>query len=128
MKWFSDIFLYYAILTQRYLTHNRDIILFCYSGLLFLIVASDTQAEVTRAENIQAEDPSFHSEKNETYGAYSNITLNYDNLEQNFEPTILNPETQDAVAFKANQEDHYHQVRYLYNFSRNKNYRLSLYI
>ncbi|XP_032688958.1 SUN domain-containing ossification factor isoform X3 [Odontomachus brunneus] len=77
-------------------------------GLLFLIVASDTQAEDARAENIQDEDLSFQSEKNETYGAYSNITLNYDNLEENFESTILNLETQDTVALKASQED-YHQ-------------------
>ncbi|EFN81968.1 hypothetical protein EAI_00996 [Harpegnathos saltator] len=85
------------------------------SGLLFLIVASDTQAESTRAESTQAENtqtevPSFKSEKNETYGTYSNITLNYDNLEENFGSTILNVETQeDTVAHKTSQDDHYHQ-------------------
>lgn len=103
------------------LTSNHDITLSCCSGLLFLIVASDTQAEGTRAENTQAEDPSFQSEKNETYGAYSNITLNYDNLENNFGSTILNTERQDTdEALKTSQDDQYHQVRYLYNFLWNK--------
>ncbi|XP_014472416.1 PREDICTED: SUN domain-containing ossification factor isoform X2 [Dinoponera quadriceps] len=79
------------------------------SGLLFLIVASDTQTESARTENTQAADPSFQSEKNETYGAYGNITLNYDDLEENFESTISNAETQDTVEFKTSQDDHYHQ-------------------
>lgn len=107
---------------------NHDITFFCYSGLLFLIVASDTQAEVKQAENTQTEDHSFQSEKNETHRAYSNITLTYDNHKENFESTILIAERQDTVAVKTSQDDHYHQVRYLYNFHTTRNVKYCNYL
>lgn len=72
---------------------------------MFLIVAS---------EGAQTEDSSFHTEKNETYEAYSNITLNYDNHES-FESSILDIKTRTTMTFKTNENDQYHQVRWLYN-------------
>lgn len=80
---------------------------FCYSGLLFLIVAS---------ESAQTKDSLFHSEKNETYGTYSNVTLNYEDHES-FE-SILDTET-GTVTLKTNQNNLYGQVRPLYNISCN---------
>lgn len=71
------------------------------SGLLFLIVAS---------EGAQTEDSSFHTEKNETYEAYSNITLNYDNHES-FESSILDIKTRTTMTFKTNENDQYHQEK-----------------
>ncbi|EFN61461.1 hypothetical protein EAG_03393 [Camponotus floridanus] len=68
------------------------------SGLLFLIVASETQTE----------DSSSYSEKNETYESYSNITLNYDNHE-NFESSIMDIKTQATMTLKTNQNDQYRQ-------------------
>ncbi|XP_024873715.1 SUN domain-containing ossification factor isoform X1 [Temnothorax curvispinosus] len=61
------------------------------SGLLFLIVAS---------ENAQTKDSFFDSEKNETYGAYSNATLNYEGHESFESSSILDAET---GALKTNQ-------------------------
>ncbi|KAL6262445.1 hypothetical protein P5V15_007531 [Pogonomyrmex californicus] len=69
------------------------------SGLLFLIVAS---------ENAQTKDTFFHFEKNDTYGTYSNITLNYENHES-FESSSIPDAEIDTVTLKTNQNGQYDQ-------------------
>ncbi|XP_018056132.1 PREDICTED: SUN domain-containing ossification factor [Atta colombica] len=69
------------------------------SGLLFLIVAS---------ESAQTKDSFFHPEKNETYGAYNNVTLNYEDHESFESSSILDAETA-TVTLKTNQNNLYDQ-------------------
>lgn len=87
-----------------FLTLDNKIISFCCSGLLFLIVAS---------ESAQTKDSFFHLEKNETYGAFSNITLNYKGHENFESSSILDAETR---ALKTDQNNLYGQVRVLLIF------------
>lgn len=88
-----------------YLILDNKATSFSYSGLLFLIVAS---------ESAQTKDSIFHPEKNVTYEAYSNITLNYEDHESFESSSILNAET-GTVTLKTNQNNLYGQVRPLYN-------------
>lgn len=85
-------------MTQCYFVLDNKAICFCCSGLLFLIVAS---------ESAQTKDSFFYSEKNETYGAYSNATLNYEDHESFESSSILDVETE---ALKTNQNNLYGQV------------------
>lgn len=83
---------------------NNNAFSFCYSGVLFLIVAS---------ESTQIKDAS-HSEKNETYGVYNNITINPINYEEGFESsTTLNTKIENAETLKASQNDQHRQVRFI---------------
>ena len=74
---------------------------------MFLIVAS---------ESAQIKDSFFHPEKNETYGAYNNITLNYEDHESFESSSILDAETA-TVTLKTNQNNLYDQVRSHYIIS-----------
>lgn len=79
---------------------NIEIIILCYSSLLFLIVA---------LEGAQAKVTSFYLEENDTYSmTYDNITLNYDNYENFESSTTLNTETESLASFNTNEK---HLVR-----------------
>jgi len=98
--------LHYATLTHCYLILDNKVTSFCYSGLLFLIVAS---------ESAQTKDSFFHPEKNETDEAYSNVTLNYEDHESFESSSILEAGTE---TLKINQNNLYGQVRLIISLVR----------